>query len=111
TVAERLVVMVSEKLREHLLTHHALPAALASDVVLQSRERATLGLSAQASRHELGRLVRQMQRHHRLTPSLILRALCMGDLAFFETALAVRARVPAENAQVLVHDAGGKGLA
>ena len=51
-----------------------------------------------------------MQRHARLTPSLILRALCMGDLAFFETALAVRARVPVENAQILVHDAGGNGL-
>jgi len=110
TVAERLVVMVSEELRRHLLAHHALPAALASDVVLQSRERATLGLSAQAGRDELGRLIRQMQRHRRLTPSLVLRALCMGDLAFFETALAVLADVPVENARILVHDQGGNGL-
>ena len=35
----------------------------------------------------------------------------MGDLAFFETALGVLAGVPAENAQILVHDAGGNGLA
>ncbi len=35
----------------------------------------------------------------------------MGDLPFFETALAVRAHVATENAQVLVHDAGGNGLA
>ena len=111
TVAERLVVMVSEELRQYLLTHHALPAALASDVVLQSRERATLGLSTPAGQHELGRLIHQMQRHQRLTPSLILRALCMGDLAFFETALAVLAGVSAANAQILVHDGGGHGLA
>jgi uncharacterized protein (DUF2336 family) len=111
TVAERLVVLVSEELRGYLLSHHALPPAVAADLVLQSRERSIIGLSMRASRHELETLIRQMQRHQRLTPSLILRALCMGDLAFFETALAVRARVPVENAQLLVHDAGGNGLA
>lgn len=111
TVAERLVVMVSDELRRHLLTHHALSPTLAADIVLQSREHATLRLSVQAGRQELTRLIRQMQRHRRLTPSLILRALCMGDLAFFETALAALAGVPAANAQILVHDAGGNGLA
>jgi len=111
TVAERLVVMVSEELRRYLLSHHALSASVAADLVLQSRERAVIGLSLRASRAELAALIRQMDRHERLTPSLILRALCMGDLAFFEMALAVRARVPVENAQILVHDAGGNGLA
>jgi len=111
TVAERLVVLVSEELRGYLLSHHALPPAVAADLVLQSRERSIIGLSLRASRQELETLIRQMERHQRLTPSLILRALCMGDLAFFETALAVRAHVPVENAQVLVSDAGGNGLA
>jgi uncharacterized protein (DUF2336 family) len=111
TVAERLVVLVSEELRNYLLSHHALPPAVAADLVLQSRERAIIGLSMRASRHELETLIRQMQQHQRLTPSLILRALCMGDLAFFETALAVCAHVPAENAQILVRDPGGNGLA
>jgi uncharacterized protein (DUF2336 family) len=111
TVAERLVVMVSEELRGYLLSHHALPPSVAADLVLQSRERAIIGLSVLSSRHELETLIRQMHRHQRLTPSLILRALCMGDLAFFEIALAVRAQVPAENAQLLVRDPGGKGLA
>ena len=111
TVAERLVVMVSEDLRRHLLTHQALPPRVAADLVLQSRERATLGLSLFAGQRELEKLVRQMRRHQRLTPSLVLRALCMGDLAFFEMALAVLAGVPAENAHILVHDAGGNGLA
>jgi uncharacterized protein (DUF2336 family) len=111
SVAERLVVVVSEDLRRYLLSHHALSATVAADLVLQSRERAVIGLSLRASREDLTTLIRQMQRHRRLTPSLILRALCMGDLAFFEIALAVRAGVPVENAQILVHDAGGNGLA
>lgn len=111
TVAERLVVLVSDELRGYLLSHHALPPTVAADLVLQSRERAIIGLSARASRRELETLIRQMHRHRRLTPSLILRALCMGDLPFFEMALAVRAHVPVENAQILIHDGGGNGLA
>lgn len=111
TVAERLVVMVSEELRSYLLSHQALSPGVAADLVLQSRERAVIGLSARASRRELTMLIHQMQRHGRLTPSLILRSLCMGDLAFFETALAIRAHVPVENAQILIQDAGGNGLA
>jgi hypothetical protein len=36
--------------------------------------------------------------------------LCLGDIAFFEVAMAIKADVPVENAQTLIHDAGGKGL-
>jgi uncharacterized protein (DUF2336 family) len=34
----------------------------------------------------------------------------MGDLPFFETALALMANVPASNARVLIGDVGGNGL-
>jgi uncharacterized protein (DUF2336 family) len=34
----------------------------------------------------------------------------MGDLAFFEVAMAVKADVPVANAQTLIHDAGRNGL-
>ena len=52
-----------------------------------------------------------MHRHRRLTPFLVLRALCLGDLAFFEIAMAVMAKVPVRNARILIHDAGPNGLA
>jgi uncharacterized protein (DUF2336 family) len=110
TIAERLVVMVSERLQDYLLSHHELPASLASDVVLQSRERATLYLSHGSSPQDLERLVSQMRRHGRLTPFLVLRALCLGDMAFFETAMAALAKVPVRNARILIHDAGPNGL-
>ena len=51
-----------------------------------------------------------MHRSNRLTPLLVLRALCLGDMEFFETALAVMAGVPVQNARILIHDAGGRGL-
>ena len=43
-VAERLVTLVSENLRDHLASHHQLPDDLAARLVLESRERAVLGL-------------------------------------------------------------------
>ena len=111
TIAERLVVLVSERLRAYLVGHHELPVDVATDLVLQSRERATLNVTVGTSEYELERLVQQMHRHDRLTPLLVLRALCLGELAFFEMALAVMAKVPPINARILIHDAGPNGLA
>jgi uncharacterized protein (DUF2336 family) len=110
TVAERLVVMVSEKLQHYLVSHHELPVSLATDIILQSREHATLHLSLGSNVQELERMVRQMHRHQRLTPFLVLRALCLGDMTFFEVAMAVMAKVPVTNARILIHDAGPNGL-
>jgi uncharacterized protein (DUF2336 family) len=110
TVAERLVVLVSQRLQQHLVRHHALPAAVASDIVLRGREQAIIRLSAGADERELFRLVSQMHHSGRLTPTLILRALCLGDIAFFEVAMAVKADVPVDNAHLLIHDPGHNGL-
>jgi len=110
TVAERLVAMVSEQLRERLIAKHDLPSDMATDLVLQTRERATYGLVGGAGEGELARLVEQLRKSGRLTPSLLLRALCMGDLAFFETALAHLAQIPVANARLLIHDAGKLGM-
>lgn len=109
-VAERLVTVISERMRGYLVSHHALSAATVADIVLRGREHAVLQLSHGTGQDELLRLLRQMHRHGRLTPSLIVRAVCSGDLAFFTAALAVTAGVPVANAELLVNDAGGRGL-
>jgi uncharacterized protein (DUF2336 family) len=110
TVAERLATVVSEQLRDHLVKHHELSPDLATDIVLRGRERAVLQLGRGATEPELQRLVRQMHGNGRLTPSLILRAICMGDVGFFEAALAALASVPVSNAQLLIYDAGQQGF-
>jgi uncharacterized protein (DUF2336 family) len=110
TVAERLVTMVSERLKTELAKKHELPPALATDLILQSRERAIIGLSTESTQDEVERLVQQMHVNGRLTASIILRAACMGDTVFFETALAELAGVPLINARHLIHDSGSLGL-
>jgi uncharacterized protein (DUF2336 family) len=111
TVAERLAALVSRELQDHLVRHHALSPRLAADLVLRSREHAIIRLSAGASDETLVRMVTQMEHNGRLTPTLLLRALCTGDVGFFEVAMAVKGDVTVENAQALIHDRGRHGLA
>jgi uncharacterized protein (DUF2336 family) len=111
TVAERLVSLVSDALKDYLVTRHELPPSIATDLVLQSRERVTVGLlSPDADDAAAERLVHQLRVNGRLTPSLVLRALCMGDVTFFEAAIGALAGVPVANARVLIHDRGELGL-
>ncbi|WP_439815876.1 DUF2336 domain-containing protein [Zavarzinia sp. CC-PAN008] len=109
-IAERLVGLVSERLREHLVTHHELSPDVAADLLLQSRERATAALLSSASRLDVAELVGELFRNGRLTPTLIVRALCTGDTNFFETALARLSNIPVASAYRLIHDRGGRGL-
>ena len=110
TVAEKLVTRVSEALRDKLLEKHRMSDDLTTDLLLQSRERATVLLSTEAGSGDVQTLVRQLHENGRLTSSIILRALCMGDLRFFEAALGVLAKIPLINARTLIHDPGHLGL-
>jgi uncharacterized protein (DUF2336 family) len=110
-VSERLVTMVSDQLREHIMTHHEVSAGTASDLLMESREKATITLlEGNKQTDSVVKLVDQLHQGGRLTASLILRALCMGDTTFFEAALAKRVGIPVVNAYKLVHDKGGMGL-
>lgn len=110
-IAERLVSMVSDKLRDELVRRHEIAPDMAADLVLEGRERATLSLiSDDTAPERVEDLVREMARNGRLTDSILLRAACTGDLAFVAAGLAVRAKVPLRNADMLVHDDGPSGL-
>lgn len=109
-VSERLVTMVSEQLREHIMTHHEISPTTATDLLLESREKATVSLVEGGSRQTVQELVDELEKNKRLTPTLMLRALCMGDTTFFEVALAKKADIPVLNAYKLVHDGGDLGL-
>jgi len=111
TVAERLVTLVSDKLREHLVTHHEMSPSTATDLILESREKTMIGLLREGtSSDDLVRLIDQLYENNRLTPTLMLRALCVGDVDFFETSLAKGSGISVSNVHLLVNDAGGGGL-
>lgn len=111
TITEKLVAKLSDDLKDYLVANHELSESVATDLILQARERATIGLVATYNDEtDVEALIRQLQSGGRLTPSIILRALCVGDIPFFETALSVMANVPLQNARILIHDEGDLGF-
>jgi uncharacterized protein (DUF2336 family) len=111
TISERLVALVSDRLKVVIASRHALPADLASDILLDARERATVGLlSKGSSDNDTQALVSQLHARGRLTPSLVLRALCLGDVRFCEDAMAEIAGISAEKSALLIHDGGPLGF-
>jgi len=108
TVLERLLNRVSEHLRAHLLTRKDLSADMATTLLIQAREQAVLGISN--SDTDVKKLVAHLHKNKRLTPSIILRAVCMGDMIFFEAAMAKLAGITLDNAQALIYDQGKRGF-
>jgi uncharacterized protein (DUF2336 family) len=111
TVSERMVAVVSDRMRDYLMARHEMSAATAADLLMESRERATVGLLPPgASGMDVVALARQMKDSGRLTPTLLLRALCMGDLTFFEAGIAALGDISLVAAHTLVYDEGPLGL-
>ncbi len=110
-ITEKLISMVTGTLFDHLVNHHELPPQIAIELAMGSRERATLDIVEQASRQrDLPGFVRQLNLHGRLTPSLIMRALCVGQIDFVEHALAELAALTHQRMWLMIHDSGPLGL-
>lgn len=111
SVAERLVTLVSDQLLKRLATRHELPPSLAADLLLEVRERSVAGLLGEEEEHpDVVDLVETLQHRKLLTPALAVRALCAGDVEFFDAAIGALAGIPRENAEQLIRDAGRRGL-
>lgn len=110
-VTERLIEMVGDQLRDHILASHALSAELTMELIVGAKERATIDLVDQAGRAaDPKAFVAHLHRVGRLSPSLILRALAHGHMTFFEWAVAELAGVPHHRTWLMIHDAGPLGL-
>ena len=108
TVAERLMLQVSENLRQHLMANQKMTPEMATAMLVHARELAVLGLTDTET--DVIKLIDHLYENDRLTPSIVLRAVCMGDMTFFEVALAKLASIKVENARTLIHDAGKRGF-
>lgn len=111
SVAERLVTLAAANLEHQLSDSADSSIGDIADLVLRVRERATLSLvDPRFGIGDARHLVESLADRGRLTPSIILRGACLGDLAFFEAALAHITRLPLLNVQILAHDEGRRGL-
>ncbi|HEX7884501.1 MAG TPA: DUF2336 domain-containing protein [Phenylobacterium sp.] len=110
-ITERLVHLVTEKVRDHLVTHHAVTPETALEIVTGVAERSTVDLVDQAGRTaDVRGLVTHLNAERRLTASLLLRAVAYGHMTFFEWGVAELAGVPHHRTWLMIHDAGPLGL-
>jgi len=110
-ITEKLIAIVTGEVFDHLVNNHELPPQIAIDLAVGARERATLDIVEQASRQkDVARFVQQLNLNGRLTPSLMMRGLCMGHLDFIEHAMAELAGMSHQRMWLLIHDSGPLGL-
>jgi uncharacterized protein (DUF2336 family) len=111
SVAEKLVTLVGDQLRDHLITHHAVAAEVALTIAVGAAERATVDLVDQAGRAaDVKGFAGHLAAEGRLTASLLLRAIAQGHMTFFEWGVAELAGVPHHRTWLMIHDAGPLGL-
>lgn len=110
-ISEKLVALVGDRLYDRLLSQKSISDKVATDIIMRMRSRLIMSLSSESDDARLRALVDSLQRNGRLPPALIIRSACMGDMRFFEAAMAARAGIPLENAIQLIQDPGGRGLA
>ena len=95
TIAEKIVDKLSNKLKTYLLLNHNLPKDLVSNLVEDVKERITLSISEEYSTdNKIEELVRQLYKANRLSSGMVVRAICLGDIKFFEYALVYLSETP-----------------
>jgi len=110
-VTEKLIDLVGDSVRDHLVSHHALSPEMALTIAMGAKERATLDLVDQAGRAaDLRSFVAHLNKAGRLSASLLLRTLAHGHMSFFEWGVAELAGVPHHRTWLMIHDAGPLGL-
>ncbi|NBX04063.1 MAG: DUF2336 domain-containing protein [Alphaproteobacteria bacterium] len=117
SVAEKLLLVVSDDLKHQLSSTYKLGTAFSSKIAGDVREWEVLGLmpsgDAVAMPHsdeQAEELIEQLHASGRLTHSLLIRALCVGCLNVFELGLAKLAHVPRVNARILLMAGGSLGF-
>lgn len=109
--AERLYHEVSEALKKQLTQRYRLSWRVTNKAAEAVRNTTIIKfLSPWMSQEETSELVEQMHKHRRLTHSIVIHALCMGLLDFFEQSLAKMLALPLPNVKALLSDPGPLGF-
>ncbi|NVK20260.1 MAG: DUF2336 domain-containing protein [Methylocystaceae bacterium] len=111
-VVERMVDLVSDQLKAHLIKQHSVSSVLAEKMILESREDAVRRILADPhSKRDAAYLVNELYKADRLSTELIFRALEIGDRSFFEHAMAKKCNISVDAALTLIKDPGERGFA
>lgn len=111
TIVEKLFLYVSDELKNHLSCQYKLKSHIASESLDVAREWSTLRIiKKESTPDDIMDLVTHLHSSGRLSHSMVLRSLCMGDLRFFNHAMSKLAGVDYANTCMLLLDPGGLGF-
>jgi len=110
-IVEKMITLVSEEMAVQITKRHSVSPEIAIDLATRTRERATLDFIDQSwVSKDLKGLVTRIHAEGRLTASLLMRAMCSGQMRFAEQGLAVLSGVSVQKAVLMIHDGGPFGL-
>lgn len=110
-IVEKMITLVSEDMAVRITKHHAVSPEVAIDLATRTRERATLDFIDQSwVSKDLKGLVSCIHAKGRLSASLLIRAVCSGQMRFAEHGLAILSGVSVRKAVLMIHDGGPFGL-
>jgi uncharacterized protein (DUF2336 family) len=110
SIRQLLVRTVSERLSAMVVDRAWLPEARARTITREACDRATIAIAAESETEELPALVEHLRVTGQLTTALLLRAVCAGNMALFQTALSVLTGVPERRIAGLVRGRRLNGL-
>lgn len=109
-VVTRIIGIVSARMRDHLVAKGIVDRETASQLGEQARERSTVHAIRRMRENDMERLVTELSASGGLTPGLLLRVACHGELPFLEFSFAHLTDVPRSRIWRLIHDVGPLGF-
>ncbi|MEO0961334.1 MAG: DUF2336 domain-containing protein [Pseudomonadota bacterium] len=107
-VADQLESDVANEMRRFMVQQEELPAEMASELVSHAREQAVAEMTAgEIDDGKVEEFVGVLHRSGRLTPTMLLRSLCSGDLRFVEMAFARLAKTTQDHVRAAMEPGHG----
>ena len=101
-VRQLLIHSVTEALGGMAIAKAWMPENRVRAITRDACDRATVAIAAETETEDLPALVEHLRVTGQLTTSLLLRAVCAGNIPLFETALSALARVPQHRVAALM---------
>jgi uncharacterized protein (DUF2336 family) len=110
-IVERLATLVTGRTLERLIGRYAVPAHRVGLILHHSREHFLLQSIAGEPAEELRAFAQRLEDNRLLSPTLVMRAMAIGQFGFLLQAMSIKANVPISNVRKLMADEGGRGQA
>jgi uncharacterized protein (DUF2336 family) len=105
-----LLEKAGERLREKYAAREWLPDANIDAMVREQFDKAVISFAATISQSELQALIGELIRTGRLSTAFMLRAVCLGNISMFASALSQLARVPFGRVEAILGERPGNAF-